>query len=94
MSYKRRSDYKPPRQKTEVRVAILTSLAILVATGSLVWFFRPNRESTPSTPLPSTPTVVTTAPGATTVPVSTTPPASTTAPESTAPATTPASSTP
>ena len=62
MSYKRRSDYKPPRERTEVRVAVLSSLAIVVATGSLVWFFRPNRESTPSTPLPSTPTVVATAP--------------------------------
>jgi hypothetical protein len=81
MSYKRRSDYKPPRARSEVRVAVLTSLAITLATASFVWFLRPNRESKPSIPAPSTPTVITTAPSLTTAP-------------SSAPAPAPASSTP
>jgi hypothetical protein len=95
MSYKRRSDYKPPRQRTEVRVAVLTSLVIILATASLVWFLRPNRESTPTAPAPNKPTVVTTAPGSTTPPGSTTAPGSTIPPQVTvSPAPTPASSTP
>jgi hypothetical protein len=78
MSYKRRSDYKPPRARSEVRVAVLSSLAILVATGSLVWFFRPNRESTAPTPSQPTPTVVTTAPASSSTPAAATTPASST----------------
>ena len=74
MSAKRRRDYKPPRQRTEVRVAVLTSLAIVLATASLVWFLRPNREAVVSTPVPSTPTVVTTAPPSTSAPTESTAP--------------------
>jgi hypothetical protein len=76
--------WKPPRDRREVVTAVLASLTVIVITAALVWFLRPNREST-ATPVIST--VATTAPGATT----TVPGATTTAPVTTAPPTTPSS---
>ena len=42
---RRRTPYKPPRDRKEVVVAVLTSLVVLLATSSLVWFLRPNQDS-------------------------------------------------
>ena len=73
--------WKPPRDRHEVVVAVLVSLAVVVITVALVWFLRPNRDSGSTV----TDTVATTAPAATTtLPAG----ATTTAPATTAPATT------
>jgi hypothetical protein len=88
MSRGRRTPYKPPRNRREVTIAVLSSLAIVVVTATLLWVLRPNQDSG-SAPTP----VATTAPAGAT---STSAPATTAAPtESTAPAdTTPADTTP
>jgi hypothetical protein len=79
--------WKPPRDRREVVTAVLAALTVVVITAALVWFLRPNREST-ATPADTVATS-TTAPGATT----TVPGTTTSAPTTTAPATT-SSSTP
>ena len=82
---RRGTGWKPPRDRREVVIAVLASLAVIVVTASLVWFLRPNRDSgsTPTGETVTTPTTVagatTTAVPATTVPV-TTAPASTSTP--------------
>jgi cytoskeletal protein RodZ len=66
--------WKPPRDRREVVTAVLASLTVIVITAALVWFLRPNREST-ATPVVNTVATSTTAPGATTTaPVTTAPP--------------------
>jgi hypothetical protein len=80
---KRGTGWKQPRDRREVLVAVLASLAVIVVTASLVWFLRPNRESASTTT--DTVATTTTAAGATTT---TAPGATTTAPATTAPATT------
>ena len=66
--------WKPPRDRREVVTAVLASLTVIVITAALVWFLRPNREST-ATPVINTVATSTTAPGATTTaPVTTAPP--------------------
>jgi cytoskeletal protein RodZ len=57
--------WKPPRDRREVVIAVLASLTVIVVTAALVWFLRPNRDST-ATPVASTVAASTTAPGATT----------------------------
>ncbi|HEX5586713.1 MAG TPA: hypothetical protein VFZ17_05355 [Acidimicrobiia bacterium] len=54
----KRVPYKPPRDRREVVTAITVGVLIVVVTATLVWFLRPNRESTstPSVPLTSVPT--------------------------------------
>jgi hypothetical protein len=74
---KRAAGWKPPRDRREVVIAVLASLAVIVVTASLVWFLRPNRNSG-STSVNLTPTT-TIAPGATTT-TPTTAPASTSTP--------------
>jgi hypothetical protein len=80
---RRGTGWKPPRDRREVVIAVLASLAVIVVTASLVWFLRPNRDSGTSS-VPSTVAASTTAPGAatTTVPGE----ATTTAPPTSAPA--------
>ncbi len=83
---KRGSGWKPPRDRREIVIAVLASLAVIVVTAALVWFLRPNRDSGSTTTSDTTVTTPTTVPGATTatpttVPVTTVAP--TTAPAST-----------
>jgi len=61
----RRGGWKPPRDRHEVLVAVLASLAVIIVTASLVWFLRPNRESE-SEPTVDTVATTTTVAGATT----------------------------
>jgi cytoskeletal protein RodZ len=90
--------WKPPRDRREVLTAVLAGLTVVVITAALVWFLRPNREST-TTPTDTVatsttaPAATTTVPGATTTAPATTSAPTTTAPTTTAPATT-SSSTP
>ena len=78
----KRGAYKPPRDRKEIVIAVLASLAIIAVTVALVWFLRPNRESE-ATPVDTTPvTTPTTVPGETT----TVPGETTTVPPDTAPA--------
>ena len=79
---KRGSGWKPPRDRREIAIAVLASVAVVVVTAALIWFVRPNRGSgstttsktvtTPTTLAPTTvaPTTVapTTAPAATSTP--------------------------
>ena len=82
---KRRGTYKPPRNRRELTIAVLSSVAIIVVTAVLIWVLRPNKD------LGSSPEPVVTVPSVTTVPLTTLVPTDTTA----APAdTTPADSTP
>ena len=85
---RRRSTYKAPRNRRELTVAVLSSLAIIVVTAVLVWVLRPNQDSG-TQPITTTP-AVTTAPTSTTLAptVTTTAPADTT-PASSTPAQTP-----
>jgi hypothetical protein len=85
MSPTRRGSWKPPRDRKEVAIAVLASLAVIVVTATLVWFLRPNRDSG-STPTPAITPTTTVPAGATTTAPSTAAPSST--PPSTAPAST------
>ena len=80
MSPKARGDYKAPRDRREVWTAVAVAVAIVVATGILVWFVRPNQDSGSSTTVTTSPSAAsTTVPGtaATTTPATTTPATST-----------------
>ncbi len=88
---RRRGSYKPPRNRRELTIAVLSSLAIVVVTAVLLWVLRPNKDSgsEPILPATSVPTVTTTVPTTVAPPADTTPadttPADTTPPEETAP---------
>ena len=41
---RRRTPYKPPRDRRELTIAILTSVAIVLVTAVLVWVLRPNKD--------------------------------------------------
>ena len=80
---KRGSTYRAPRDKREIAVAVLASLAVIVVTAALVWFLRPNRNSGSTSTATTTPTTVagattTTLPTATTVAPTTAPAATST----------------
>ena len=70
---KRGSDWKPPRDRREVVVAVLASLAVVVVTAALVWFLRPNRDSGSTSTVNTTPATTVASGSATTVPVTTLP---------------------
>jgi hypothetical protein len=69
---RRGSGWKPPRDRHEIVVAVLASLAIVAVTVALVWFLRPNRDSGSSTVV-TTPTNETTTLVPTTAPPTTAP---------------------
>ena len=71
--------WKPPRDRREIVIAALAALTVIVITMAVVWFVRPNRESTATPVAPSTTAPVTTAP-VTTAPVTTAPAATSPAP--------------
>ena len=75
MSTRRRTRYKPPKDRREVTMAILAATAIVLVTAVLVWVLRPNKEAATQPPanLPAPTTLQ---------------PIDTTAPATTAPATT------
>jgi hypothetical protein len=82
---KRGRGWKPPRDRKEIVVAVLASLAVVVVTAALIWFLRPNRDSGSTTTSDTTATTVaadttTTVAGATTTTVNG---ATTTAPPAT-----------
>jgi hypothetical protein len=91
---KRRGEYRPPRDRRDVAIAITASLTIVVVTAVLIWVLRPNKDSGSSPPTTS-PAVTTTVPAATVSPTDTTAPnggttptdstAATAPPETTAP---------
>jgi hypothetical protein len=74
---RRGTGWKPRRDRREIMVAVLASLAVVVVTASLVWFLRPNRDSGTSS-VPDTVATSTTVPGATTTAPATTAPATST----------------
>jgi hypothetical protein len=84
---KRRGTYKPPRNRRELTIAVLSSLAIVVVIAVLVWVLRPNKDLG-NTPAPVESTTVTVAPTTLVPTESTAPPADTTPSDST-PETTP-----
>jgi hypothetical protein len=63
MSATRSRSYRPPRDRREVIVAVLGSLAVLAITGLLLWVLAPEQETstpditdiTPPTTVPITP---------------------------------------
>jgi hypothetical protein len=75
---KRGSGWKPPRDRREIVIAVLASLAVIVVTAALVWFVRPNRDSGSTTTSDTTVTTPTTVPVTTVAP--TTAPAATSTP--------------
>jgi hypothetical protein len=77
----KRVPYKAPRDRRELVTAITVGVLIFVVTATLVWFLRPNRESTSTT---STPTATAPSTTDTTVP-GTSSPTDTTVPEGTTP---------
>ena len=86
---KRRGTYKPPRNRRELTIAVLSSLAIIVVTAVLIWVLRPNKD------LGSSPEPVATVPAVTTVAPTTLVPTDTTvAPADTTPSDTTAETTP
>jgi len=74
MSYKRRSDYKAPRERHEIWVAVLAAVLVIAITAALVWFLRPNRGSSSSTTSTTAVTPTTAAGATTTTPATTAPP--------------------
>ena len=47
---KRGTGWKPPRDRREIVIAVLASLAVIVVTAALVWFLRPEPRLGTSTP--------------------------------------------
>jgi hypothetical protein len=80
---RRGSDWKPPRDRRELAIAVMASLAVIVVTAALVWFLRPNRDSESSPDVDLTPASTTVASDTTT----TLPPDITVAPTTLAPTT-------
>jgi hypothetical protein len=84
----KRVPYRAPRDRRELWMAIAAASLILIVTASLVWFVRPNRESTSAPPsttgdvtfntVPTTPPTASTAAPTDTTPI--TPTDNTTAP--------------
>ena len=72
MSTRRRTPYKPPRNRRELATAILAGAAIVLVTVVLVWVFRPNKDSG-ATPSTNTPAATTLAPATTEAPTTTAP---------------------
>jgi hypothetical protein len=86
---KRRGSYKAPRNRRELTVAVLSSLAIIVVTATLIWVLRPNKDlGTSPTPVTTSTPTVTAAPTTTAPPVTTVAPTDTT-PSDSVPETTP-----
>jgi hypothetical protein len=85
---KRGTGWKPPRDRRELVIAVLASLAVIVVTASLVWFLRPNRDSGSSSDVDLTPASTTVAADTTTSLPTTSVPADGTVPPTTAPAAT------
>ena len=89
---KRGSDWKPPRDRREIVIAVVASLTVIVVTAALVWFLRPNRDSGSSSDVDLTPVPTTVAGDTTTslpttsIPSDGTLPAATTLVPTTAPA--------
>jgi hypothetical protein len=81
MSPKARGDYKAPRDRHELWVAVAVAVAIVVVTGILVWVVRPNQDSGSSGTVTTSPATTTVA-GATTT---TAAPTDTTVPATSAP---------
>lgn len=69
---KRGSGWKPPRDRREITIAVLASLAVVVVTAALIWFVRPNRDSGSTTTNDTTVTTPTTTVPSTTLPTDTT----------------------
>jgi hypothetical protein len=44
MSQRRRTPYKPPRDRRELAIAVLSAVAVIAVTAVLVWVFRPNKD--------------------------------------------------
>lgn len=82
---RRRSTYKAPRNRRELTIAVLSSLAIIVATAVLVWVLRPNKDSG-AEPITTTPVVTTAVTTTTAAPTDTTAPPADTTPVETTPA--------
>src|SRR5262249_54288023 len=77
MSQRRRTPYKPRRNRRELAMAILAASAIVLVTAVLVWVLRPNKDlGSDTTKFPEPTTTV--APGDTTAP--TTAPSATSTP--------------
>ncbi len=87
---KRRGAYKPPRNRRELTIAVLSSLAIIVVTAVLIWVLRPNKDlGTTPTPVATSVPTVTAAPTTLTPTDTTAAPADTTPSDSTPETTTP-----
>jgi hypothetical protein len=71
---RKRATYRRRRDRREVAIAVLSSLAIIVVTSVLVWVLRPNKD------LGSSPAPVVTNPSATSTPTTAVAPTETTAP--------------
>jgi hypothetical protein len=79
---RKRSTYKPRRDRREVAIAVTASVLIVVVTFTLIWVLRPNKDlGSSQTPAITTPATTTTPGATTTAPVATTPPETTTAPQ-------------
>jgi hypothetical protein len=63
---RRRTPYKPPRDRRELAVAVLCALTVIIVTSVLVWVFRPNKDLGGSEPTATTSAPSTTAPAGTT----------------------------
>jgi hypothetical protein len=70
MSTRRRTPYKPPRNRRELAVAILAATAIVLVTAVLVWALRPNKDLGSTTNLPGPSSI---APGITLAPATSAP---------------------
>ena len=79
---RKRSTYKPRRDRREVAIAVVASFLIVVVTFTLIWVLRPNKNlGSSQTPAITTPATTTTPGATTTAPVATTPPETTAAPQ-------------
>jgi hypothetical protein len=75
---RKRGTYKRPRNRRELTIAVLSSLAIVVVTAVLVWVLRPNKDLgsspvAPSSSVTTSPATSTVAPASTTAPAGSTP---------------------
>jgi hypothetical protein len=68
---RKRTGYRPPRNRRDILVAAASALAVLLATGGLIWLFAPDEDGGSNEPVTPSIDSQTVPPNASTTPTTT-----------------------